>query len=148
MVTKPAGLFDILTTNEPIAAPPEREHEGVPSIVLATDEAIVQLPVSPVLNPEPETCIVSPPLPLLLGANAMVGTVTVNVGVETTVVCGTAAALVNPNVCGPARAALSTLKRDPARTPVPSMEQIMVAGSLKGAGISRIMPTQLPKPAI
>jgi hypothetical protein len=55
MVTKPPGLVDVLTTKEPEAAPAEREHEGVPSIVLATDEAIVQLAASPVLNPEPET---------------------------------------------------------------------------------------------
>jgi hypothetical protein len=55
MVTKPAGLVDVVTTKEPKAAPPVREHEGVPWIVLAPDEAIVQVAASPVLNPEPET---------------------------------------------------------------------------------------------
>jgi hypothetical protein len=76
MVTKPAGLLGILTTNEPVAAPPEIEHGARPAIVLAPP-VIVQLP-SPVLNPEPVTLIVSPPLPLF-DESVMAGGVTVKV---------------------------------------------------------------------
>lgn len=75
MVTEPAGLLGILTTNEPVAAPPEMEHEGVPWKVAAG--VIAQLP-SPVLNPEPVTLIVSPPLPLF-DESVMAGAVTVKV---------------------------------------------------------------------
>jgi hypothetical protein len=63
--------------NEPVTIPPVIEHGGVPDIMLANVVLIVQ-PASPKLNPEPETSIVSPPLPLL-AESTMVGCVTVNI---------------------------------------------------------------------
>jgi hypothetical protein len=104
-VVEPAALPDVLTTKEPVIEPGlGTEHEAGACIRL--NGRIVQL-VSPELNPEPETCIASPPLPLLLGLNVMLGWVTVNV--KTTVVCGTSAARLSSNVCGPGTAVLITL---------------------------------------
>lgn len=75
IVTEPAGLLSVFTTNEPVATPPETEHGARPAIV-APEEVIEQLP-SPVLNPEPEIVIVWPPVPLL-GEGVIAGLVTVN----------------------------------------------------------------------
>lgn len=75
-VSTAAGLPAALMMNEPVTTPPDTEHEGVPSMTFA-GAAIVQ-PVSPVLKPEPETAIVSPPLPLF-GVSNMVGVVFVKV---------------------------------------------------------------------
>jgi hypothetical protein len=75
-VSTAAGLFGPLIMNEPVTTPSDMEHVGVPSITLA-GAAIVQ-PTSAELNPEPETCIVSPPLPLL-GESDIVGVITVKV---------------------------------------------------------------------
>jgi hypothetical protein len=52
---------EVATTNEPVTAPPETEHVEVR---INEADAIVQAE-SPELNPEPETVIVSPPLPLV-----------------------------------------------------------------------------------
>jgi len=126
MVTGPAGLLGILTTNEPTAAPPEIEHEGVPSIVLPTDEVIPQLP-SPVLNPEPVTRIVSPPLPLS-DEGVIDGAVTVKV--SETDGPGLTTGSVKYTVCGPVLAVPATLKL-PVKTPFAPMVQ---AGADKKAG--------------
>jgi hypothetical protein len=63
--------------NAPVTTPPDTEQEGVPLMRPGAAIVIVQL-VSPELNPEPETWIVSFPLPLL-GESDIDGAVTVNV---------------------------------------------------------------------
>jgi len=62
-------------TKDPVTAPLEMEHEGVPELKPGAES--VQL-VSPELNPDPETVTVWPPLPLL-GESIIEGVVTVKV---------------------------------------------------------------------
>jgi hypothetical protein len=52
---------EVATTNEPVTTPPETEHVEVR---INEADAIVQAE-SAELNPEPETVIVCPPLPLV-----------------------------------------------------------------------------------
>jgi hypothetical protein len=64
MVFVSALLPRVFTTNEPVTMPPETEHVELRMVSNPADVVIVQA-ASPELNPEPETVIVSPPLPLM-----------------------------------------------------------------------------------
>jgi hypothetical protein len=64
IVFAPAVLPGILRMKEPVATPPDMEHEGVPSKVLGADEVKAH-PAAVVLKPEPENWMVSPPVPVV-----------------------------------------------------------------------------------
>jgi hypothetical protein len=126
-----------LTTNEPVATPPEIEHEGELANVLPPEEVIVQLP-SPVLNPEPETVIVWPPMPLL-GKGVMAGLVTVNPA--ETVVCTTNAFDI-VTAYGPTPAVAATTK-SPVRVPSVAMLQLVTAAPVnRPPGDEVVVPMQ------
>jgi hypothetical protein len=64
MLSVPALLPTVVTMNEPVTTPPETEQVELRIVWLVAGSVIVQ-DASPELNPEPETFIVLPPLPLV-----------------------------------------------------------------------------------
>jgi hypothetical protein len=75
IVFTPAGLFAVLTTNEPVTTPPLTWQVQL-SIALAVP--LTEQVESPLLKPVPVIWIVSPPLPVS-GTKAILGEVNVNV---------------------------------------------------------------------
>ncbi len=141
-----APLFARATVNEPVAIPADivQVGGGTAAIVFpsAPPVCVSEQVVSPKLNPLALKLIALSPLPLL-GVNVSVSTVTVNDA--DTVVWGTCAALVIPNVCTPATAPLLTTKV-PVSTPTPSMLQTPGGNPvLRGAGTS-LMTAQAKGP--
>jgi hypothetical protein len=117
--------------NDPLATPPEMVQ--VELAIVSTPAVVVRVQtVSPVLNPVPESWIVSPPLPVV-GVNVRAGVVTVKV--EETVVCTTKVASDNLSVCTPS-AALGSTVNEPVRIPVAGSTLHVQPAALSGAGIS------------
>jgi hypothetical protein len=128
-VLGPRATPEVSMTNEPVTMPPVTEHEGVPYM---KPVGVIEQLASPELNPEPETVIVSPPVPLV-GESEIEGAVTVNVS-DT----GPETGSVTVIVCGPVTTGGDVLMTKlPVRSPLASTLQLM-GGAAASNGSSGI----------